>query len=403
MATRGSNSVRRYNYATVSAYTDTAPVAGDTWTHLPLEGAPEGTREQAVDAAAVANARGNDSPDYATVKRGELGGIVVPTFGGTLGLDGAGGDTAPTSVFLDALHASYFGVAKVSAAGTTCTTNGVGSVADPMDVTSATGLVVGMAVQVNGQFRVITAISGTAIVLNADLSPAPANLDPVYASFMYKPTLGELASYLYINEELANGEGYLYGPGRITALSLNGLAAGNGLKWGATFQGNTWTDDVTPASFTANAFTASPLVAAAGEVMVSGTSTCISDGSVDFGVKHQWRPCATATEGRDGAEIIGASPSVSVTEYFSASRLTQFTGRTGLNVMLAFSNGATNAAKARHAVVVWMPNAQAMTAGAAIDGVRGMSTSFAGRDPTSAQVTAGITAPIYLSIFGGIA
>jgi len=142
-------------------------------------------------------------------------------------------------------------------------------------------------------------------------------------------------------------------------------------------------------------------VVASADVSVAGTSTCISDGSVDFGVKHEWRPCATAVNGRDGMEIIGCSPTINVTEYFTSSRLTQFTGRTGLNVRLAFTNGSTNLAKARHAIVVWMPNAQCNTAGAAVGNIRGMSTTFLGRDPTTAQVTAGVTAPIYLSFFGG--
>jgi len=401
MATRGSNLVRRYNFAEVATYTTTAPVAGSTWTHIPVEGTPEGTREQATDAAAVSNARGNDSVDYPTVKRGALSGLVVPAFGGNVAFDGAGGDSAPTSFYLQKMFEHYFGVDATSAAGTTTTSTGIGSVADPLDVTSATGLAVGMALEVNGEFRVITSISTNAITLDQDLSAAPGIGDAVYASFMLKPTLGEMAEYLYVNEELANGEGYLYGPGKPNALQLAGLAAGNGLKWTFGFEGNTWTDDVTPDTFTANAFTAQPPVVASADVSVAGTSTCISDGSVDFGVKHEWRACATAVNGRDGMEIFGASPTINVTEYFTSSRLTQFTGRTGLNVRLAFTNGSTNLAKARHAIVVWMPNAQCNTAGAAVGNIRGMSTTFLGRDPTTAQVAAGVTAPIYLSIFGG--
>jgi hypothetical protein len=402
MATRGSNLVRRYTFAEVATYTTAGPDAAATWTHIPIEGTPEGTREMATDAAAVSNARGNDSMDYPTVRRGALSGLVVPAFGGNVAFDGAAGDSPPTSFYLQKMFEHYFGADAVSAAGTTTTSTGIGSAGDPLDVTSATGLVVGMALEVNGEFRVITGISTNAITLDQDLSAAPAPGDVVYASWMVKPTLGELAEYLYISEELANGEGYLYMQGKPNALQLTGLAAGNGLKWTLGFESNDFEEvPVVPNTFTPNAFTAQPPVVASADVSVAGTSTCISDGSVDFGVKHEWRACATAVNGRDGMEIIGCSPTVNVTEYFSSSRLSQFTGRAGLNVRLAFTNGSSNLAKARHAIVVWMPNAQCNTAGAAIGNIRGMSTTFLGRDPTTAQIAAGVTAPIYLSIFGG--
>lgn len=402
MATRGSNLVRRYNYVGGLASDASAQVAGASWIHLPVEGTPEGTREIGIDTAAVSNARGNDSVDYPTVRKGGISGLVIPTFGGNVGLDGAGGDSAPTTVFLQALLENYFNGTFASHAGTTTSTNGIGSSGDPLDVTSATGITVGSALMVNGEFRFVESISGTAVVLNQPLSAAPSNGDVVYGGFSIGVTLGNSVDhYLAINEELANGEGTQYYAGEVMALQLTGLAAGNGLKWNIGFESNTWTDEVTPSSFTANAYTAAPVVAAAGEVLVNGTATCISDGSVDFGVRKEWVPCSTGEQGRDGVEVFGASPTATITEYYTASRLTQYTGRTGIDVMFAFSNGSTNAAKARHAIAVWMPNAQVMTAGAAVGNLRGMSTTFNARDPDSTQVAAGITSPIYLAIFGG--
>jgi len=260
----------------------------------------------------------------------------------------------------------------------------------------------GMALQVNGQFRNVVSVTSTEVVLDAVLDPAPGIGDVVYGAFMLRPTVGELASYLYLLEELAGTERYLYGPSKPQALQINGIAAGNGLKYGFNMSANTWVDgSFAPDTAPANALTALPPVVASADISVAGVSTCIRDGSVDFGVKAEWRDCGTGPEARDGMEIFGASPVIGVNEYFTAGRLTQFKGRTGLSVRMTFTNGATNLAKARHAVNIWMPNAQCNTAGAAAGNLRGMQTTFMGRDPTVAQVAAGLTAPIYLNIFGG--
>jgi hypothetical protein len=402
MTAVGSNLVRRYSFREETAFGSDAPVAGDTWTMLPVEGTPEGTRNQEVDAAAVSNPRGNDAEDFPTRKSAEMGGLVCPLYGGNVAFDGASGDSPPTSFYLQKIYENFFGMDALSFAGTTTTSTGVGSVADPLDLTSVTGLVPGMSLQVNGQFRNVASISGNEVVLDEDLSPAPESGDVVYGAWMLKPTVGELASYLYILEELANAERYLYGPGKPTALQINGIAAGNGLKVGFGLSANSWTAPAfAPSAAPANAFTALPPVVASADISVAGVSTCIRDGSVDFGVKSEWRDCATGPEGRDGMEISGSSPVIGVNEYFTAGRLAQFQARTGLNVRMTFTNGATNLAKARHAVNIWMPNAQCNTAGAAAGNLRGMQTTFMGRDPTVAQVAAGLTAPIYLNIYGG--
>lgn len=402
---RGSAAVARYSLAEVATYATAAPADSAYTTLLSVEGTPESQRVQASDPVAVANLRGNIHPDVATHRHSTLPGIVIPTYGGNVAFDGAGGDSPPARQHVEKCLQSLFGTDGANAfAGNTIASGGGAGVTAPLKLTDSTGLVATAGIYVAGEFAVVKEVDGQDVTLFHDLvGGIPADGTPVYGSRVYSPTMGDRAKYHYLNEERANGEGYTHGPGRFDTGGLSGLGAGGALKWNFTFLSNDWTDTpVNVASYPANEFTADPVVAAAGKVAINGVATCIADGSINFGIKHARVPCATGTNGFDGIELVApVEPVINVSEYSSTTRMTQYRGRTGIPVLVGFSNGSTNATRARHSIAVFLPNAQVMTNPGAVADLRGLATQFVGRDPTPAQVAAGIDKSIYLYVFGG--
>lgn len=402
MTAAGSAKNYRLSLSEVATYTTTAPTGGSTWIHMPVEGQPLPNLEQGVDEPVIGNTSGASVAGYPTVKKSDIS-WTMPIYTGSTSFDGASGDTDPTSCFFQKGLESYFGMAaSASFTGTTVASGtGAGRTA-AMKVASASNLAVGMMVMVNGEGRFITAISGTDITLNCDLSTTPSLGDVVAGCFNFKPTLGEYAKYLYLNAE-RDGHKWLLGPGKMTELSVTNLAAGGGLRYGGKYEGTTWTSGVSISSFTPNEFSGQPVVAAGGQTMIDTvTSICITDGTLNFGSNHEWRSCSNGTEGRDGTEIVHVeNAGATWTEYYNATRFTQFTAQTAVPVALVFAVGSTTAAKRRGAIGVFYPNATLKVSEATQGNLVAMSVTLKANLPTSAQITAGLTSPVYFSVAGG--
>lgn len=403
MTAAGSAKKSRINFSEVASYTATAPVGGDTWVHIPAVDQPLPSLPQGEDAPIIGNNYGASSIGYPTVKGPAGLQWQTPVYTGTLGLDGTGGDSNPSACYAQKLLESYFGAASdFLFKGTTVgAASGAGRTA-PLVVAAATNLAVGMAIKVGSENpRFITAISGTDISLNADLSASPSNGTVVYGAFNFKPTLGEYAPYLYLNVE-RDGHGWMLGAGKVNSLALQNLAAGGGLRYAMGFEGSTFVGSVSISSFVPNAFTGQPVVANGGEVIFDTASVCITDGNVNFGANHVWRLCATGTEGRDGFELVSVEGvEAQVTEYYAGARWTQYAARTGIPIMLSFEVGSTAAAQARGSVAVFFPNATVMPAEGVAADLVAQTCAIKAHMPTTAQITAGLTSPVYYAVFGG--
>lgn len=404
-----SAKVLRVNYSEVATRATAAPTNGSTWTHVPVLDFPLPDLQQGVDTAQEANNTGTASLDYATVRRAPYS-FSTHVFTGTKGDDGAGSDTDPSSCFMQKPLESYFGVAARNAWGLTASAvtvgaaSGAGKTGD-LVVNSTTSIAVGDGLMIGGEIRFVEkVVDATHLTLNVDLSSSPSNATVVYAGYNFKPTLGEYAKYIYMDVE-RDGHSWLLGPGKFTGLKL-GVTAKGLLKYDWNYDGETWTSGFAPSSFVENAFTGSPVVASSGQVYFGTTATCISEGSIDFGVLHEDQPCATGTNGTDGLEIVGSmGAKASVKTFYAAGDFTAFGARTAQQFQFGWTVGSTAAAQARGSVAVWMPNAQVMVKEDSIQSQVGESVEIMARSPqksTDAIIAANCTSAVYYTVFGGV-
>ena len=408
MTSVGSALVNRYNVAEVATFTTTAPVNSDTWTHVPVLGAPMPDLTMDADEASEANTLGASSLHYPTVRKSALA-VTTRIHTGSKGFDGSGGDADPTTPFLALMLKSLFNSAPSAAfTGTTAAAAGGPGRTTPLKVTSATNLAVGMALMWEGEIAFIKGISGTDITLNRDFSATPANLDPIYGAFNYSLTLGDAATYLYQLVE-RDGHSWLLGPGQVMNGKISGLAAGAGLRYELGFEGNTFASGFAPSTFTPSVFTDSPVIAKAGQVYIDNTARLITDGSLDFGFLKEWRQASSTTnttEGKDVIEVVGhGTPSMTLKPFYAAADWTKYLARTAFEFMAAYTVGSTDAAKARGAVAWYMPNCQMTTKEGTAQNQVASEVTISGRDPqtTGSVVSAytSLTKPIYFAVFGG--
>lgn len=396
MAGVSSAKVTRVTVIGDKQVSDAAPAGSDTWVHVPVLENPTPVKEMGIDEATEGNDYGAASAPLPTSPKATLA-MTTRVYGGSKRFAAA---TDPTACYCQALLESYFGQAKnIAFTGTTiAATSGPGKTT-PLKVTSATGLAAGMAVQhgVTNEIGFVTAISGTDISLDRDWTTYAAGPD-VAGAFNFSPAIGDAASsakLIYVNHERDSHKSLL-GEGAVFGFQLQGLAANSSLQYAFSAEFDDWQAGVTLDTFTRNAFTTANLVSKGGKVLINGTeSICISDGSVDFGVGHEWVECASGTNGRDGVAYVSAMPTASFTEYYSSTRWDDYRAQTGKTFHMSFANSGYQA------VAVFFPNATFTVAEGAIGSKEGYPVSVRANMPTAAQVTAGLTKPVYYAVFSG--
>lgn len=421
-----SRKTYRATMSQVATWSATAPVAGATWVHLPVIGAPEPKYDVELTNAQRANANAASSMELFKRKGIFQYPLETQFFTGTLGIDGALGDGAISSYFLESLWDSYWGgVGAHAFAGTTCTGVGTGKSSD-LTVGSTANCVAGQCILVafaaTGTWEIAAiekVVDGTHLTLDHDLTTQPANLDVVYGGHTYMVTRGQRTKADYILVEKAAGEtgahSILGGPCQVMNASLEGLAAGGDLRIKMMIEGQTWIQSGTghtvstalaPTTFTKNAFTGAPIVARGGQVRINGTAVCMAEGKVDFNVMHEWLQCSSGVMGRDNPMVVGCeAPTITVVEPYLAARKVAEEAQSGFPVLLSHSVGTTAAAAARGSMAVFMPNAQVIAPeGPYSANTLGTSSTFVGRDPaesSDAVIAAQLTQPIYFTLFGG--
>jgi hypothetical protein len=310
-----------------------------------------------------------------------------------------GSGTDPTSCFLQDLLECYFGAAANSSfTGTTIAAASGPGKTTPLKVTSASGMSVGLAIRnaTTKEVGFITAISGTDITLNRDFTTVTAAIE-LEGAFNFVPTIGQYGRYPYVNHERASVK-RLLGPGDVMTYQLQGLAAGNVLRHVMGLEFNTFTTGINISTKTLNAFTASPLVTKGAEIVVGGSeAVCFYEGGVEFGVRHEWVECADGSQGRDGTIITDTEGAqMTFSEYYDATRWTDYEAQTGKDVLLSFTDENFGA------ISVWAPNATFKVVPAVNGNKEAQSVTVKFNRPTAAQVAAGITSPFYYAIHSGI-
>lgn len=414
---------KKYRVTTsqVATYGATAPVAGATWKHIPQIGQVKPGYPSNPSDANIANSNGASSMRYIKNKGPFTFTLETPFYTGNLAIDGASGDGPIGSYFLESQWDSYWGAVGAHVfAGTTCTGTGTGLSSD-LTVTTTTGCVAGQGICVAfaatglWEFAHITkVVDATHLTLDHDLSATPAAADVVYGGHTYMMTTGQRTKADYYLVEM-DGHSVLGGAAQVFSAKLAGLAAGSDLRiqmaiegadWVQSGTGHTVSTQLQPSSFTKNQFTGSPIIAKGGMAIINGTRVCMADGSVDFGVAHEWNDCGSGPNGRDNPAVVGCeAPTINIVEPYLAARKVAEEAGTGFPMMLAHSVGSTAAAAARGAFSVFMPNAQVTAPEAPYaQSQLGMASAFVGRNPaeSSNAVLALLTQPIYFTLYGGI-
>lgn len=373
-----------------------APVGGDTWTPVPAIDQPLPGLEQILDSAVEGNEYGAGTAPVPTVKKST---IQLQTRVWT-GSKGFGTDTDATTCFMQKSLESYFGMdADVAFAGTTVAGSSGPGLTTPLKVASATGISVGKMVR-NGttkEVAMVTAVSGTDITLSRDFTTYSLGV-VLEGAFDFRPTLGKRDKVLWMNAE-RDTHSRLLGAGGVFTLALQNIAAGNALRYAWGYEFDSFAAGVSISSKTQNTFVSTPLIAKGAELIIDGTEEVyIYDGSVNFGVAHEWIECSGGTQSRDGiiiTDVEGAQ--LSFSEYYDADRWSAYEAQTGSNVLLVHNNSSGFGA-----VAVYIPYATFTAA----EGVNGKKESqvitVKANMPTQAQVTAGFMSPIYYSVFSGL-
>jgi hypothetical protein len=404
--------IYRVNASEVATYGTAAPGVGETWTHVPQIGRPRPPVGVNFDDANVENSLGLSSTRYVANDGPFAYPIETQLFTGTKGEDGAGADTSPTAAYLHNLWLSLFGMAAVAnpaPVGTTAgAASGPGKTTDLQTAASGTAnWAVGDGIMCNGQVNFVEkVVDSTHATLMYDFSPTPSPGDVIYCGFNFSAVNGVRTKYEYLTVE-ESGHGWLYGPGQVMSGKIAGMAAGNGLRVQMGFEGNSIAAGVTPTTFTPNAFTGQPAIAKGGQCVINQTATAIAEASCDFGIIKNWLEDATAVNGRGGVEIAGQEATVTIVEPYLAQRVTDYRAGTTFPLMIAFTVGSTNAAKARGWVGLFIPNAQLdpTAEGLYSQNQLGLASTFKSHNPalsSDAIIAANCTKACYLSIGGGV-
>ncbi len=399
-----SNKINGYYISVVATASAAAPVAGDTWLYVPHLGTePLGHAPQANNDQ-EANTMGASTPPRQTVSGGSFV-VKVLAHTGTLGMDGTGGDSPPTSFPAQKFLENYWGAA--GSAGFAGTTVASGTASVPV-LTSATGVVAGMALMfASGAIRVVKSISGAACTLDAALTAsgdyAPAAV--VYGGIFYKPTVGLYGPHIYITH-VQDGIVDMLGPCRVTDFKTS-MTEQKDIVFEFTLTGQHYypRTGVTPSSIPVQTFTGTPLIATGGVCSVGGTARAVKGLVVQGCMTHVPQMTATtagATDGIDGwyaADVAGGS--IAFDNTLITADEDAWLADTVAEVRVSFSTGSTAAARARGAVCFYAPRCSRMSPRAVVDGQRGTKNTFKPHIPVTADVTAGLM-PMGMTWFGGV-
>jgi hypothetical protein len=206
-----------------------------------------------------------------------------------------------------------------------------------------------------------------------------------------------------VNCELGSHD-VLVGPGRVTGLKLQGLAAKQGLRWAFDLSCDTYAAGFTPAgTYAYNAYGAtSCLVAKGAPLTIDDTDTNVLELSLDFGCKHEEVVATSGTNGRAGYELVECQPVLEFTEYYNGTRWTKYASRATTELRLVIPVGITPATMPLGCVAVYIPSAQVTVEDVVVNGQRAQKVKAVGNRPTAAQKLAGIDKPIFMTVFGGI-
>lgn len=395
----------RLSFYEAATWDAAVPTSLTSCQHLPALDPPPPDIKQEFDTGNETATDGMASARYPTVRTVKHS-VQSRIYTGTAA---NGNSEAASYCFLMNLLENYFGHAGVAGAGTTVASGGPG-VSTPVTLDSASNTAVGDMLifaaaggaGTAGEMAVVTALSGAVVTLDRNLSTGAnyAASALVYRGFDFRPTLGSYAKTIYLNSEL-DGHSWLSGPGKITGLKLSGLTSRQGLRYQIEYEGRQWATGITAGTFTQNAYTGAPLVAVGSPIWINGTQTAIADMTVDFGAKHTDIVATSESTGVSGGEIVEVMPSGEITSYYAADRFTEYRAGTRIPLLLWVSNGSTDNAKARGSIGIYVPQAEIDVVEADVNGQRGLKLSWRATRPSSAQVTAGMTAPIYFTVFGG--
>jgi hypothetical protein len=254
------------------------------------------------------------------------------------------------------------------------------------------------------EVRFVSDISTNQVSLDSNLSAAGSYTAgaKVAGGFNYEPVLGSYAKKLYINAEMGS-HSVLLGPGAITGLKLQGLAAKAGLRWVFDYMGDQYAAGFTPSAYTYNAYgSTSCLVAKGAPCTIDDTDTNVLELSVDFGCKHEEITATSGTNGRAGWELTECSePTIEFTEYYNATRWTKYASRATSEIRLVVPVSSVETARLG-TVAIWMPAAQVTVEDVVVNGQRAQKVKAVGRRPTAAQKVSGVDKPIFMTVFGGI-
>lgn len=398
-----SSDINGYYISVVATADAAAPVNSDTWLYVPhLGNEPLGHSPQA-DTSQEANRMGASTPPRQTVSGGSFV-IKVLAHTGNLAMDGGAGDAAPGNFPNEVLLENYWGAeGSEGFAGTTVASGGPNSVV----VTSATGIVVGMAVMfASGAIRVVKAISGSTLTLDQDLTTA-TDYDAaaaVYGGIFYKPTVGLYAPHIYITH-VQDGIVDMLGPCRVTDFKTS-MSEQKEIIFEFTLTGQHYypRTGVTPSSIPVQTFTGTPLIATGGNCSVAGTNRAVKALAVQGCMTHVPQMTATTAGATDGVNGWYAPNCNGGQIEFESVLVTAdedaWLADTLSEVRVSFSTGSTAAARARGAVCFYAPRCSLMAPRAVVDGQRGNKVTLKPHIPLTADVTAGLM-PMAMTWFGG--
>lgn len=209
--------------------------------------------------------------------------------------------------------------------GTTVAASGGNGNPTPMKVASAAGLAKYMAIEVESQVRVITAISGVDITLNRALSGVPATSAVVYASSRFSRANSGHKSMAFVTTR--DGVQYTLLGCAVSAKIVGVTARGTAILE-VTAQVGDWEVTSKASLPTASILTGisavrAPVVKGA-PFFVDTTERLISSLDFDMGSVFAFQDTTSGAQAKSGIELVDAQPQGVFKSYHQTAHLTDF-------------------------------------------------------------------------------
>ncbi len=221
----------------------------------------------------------------------------------------------------------------------TGTTVGVGSSTTAIVCVATAGLAVGMAVEINNEIRIVTAIAdGTHFTVDRALAGAPSNADVVYASSMFKRSNTGHKSLAFV--VFRDGIEYT-ALGCYAKVKLEGINAKGTAHLSVEVTVGSWavTTKASLPSTTLAGITAvlAPVIKGA-PYALAGTEAIITGLDLDLGAEFMYQESTAAADNKAGLELVDMKPSGTVKPWYAAGNLTAFYA--GTEQSMVFSAGS---------------------------------------------------------------